>query len=195
MIDKSALNALFHEAHTTRLFQKKAVTDSLLRELYDLAKMPPTAFNCSPMRVVFVRTPEAKEKLRPALSEGNIKQTMEAPVCAIIAYDTQFHNRIPQLYPPMPSAREWFVGDDNPMREITAVRNGNLQGGYFILAARALGLACGPMSGFDNKKVDATFFPDGQFKSNFLCNLGYADLSKVPPRSPRLSFDEACKIV
>lgn len=193
MIDKSALNALFLEAHTHSYFQQKPVPDSLLRELYDLAKMPPTSVNCSPMRVVFVRSPEAKEKLRPALSEGNLKKTMAAPICAIIAYDTQFHDRIPQLYPPMPLAREWFVGEhNNTARETAAFRNGTLQGAYFILAARALGLDCGPMSGFDNKNLDAAFFPDGQFKSNFLCNLGYGDASKVHPRGPRLRFDEAC---
>jgi 3-hydroxypropanoate dehydrogenase len=193
MIDKSALNALFLEAHTHSYFQQKRVPDSLLREIYDLAKMPPTSVNCSPMRVVFVRSVEAKEKLRPALFDSNLKKTMAAPVCAIIAYDTQFHDRIPQLYPAMPLAREWFVGEhNNAARETAAFRNGTLQGAYFILAARALGLDCGPMSGFDNKKVDAAFFPDGQFKSNFLCNLGYGDASKVHPRAPRLRFEEAC---
>ncbi len=196
MIDKPALNTLFLEAHTHNVFQKKSVSDSLLRELYDLAKMPPTSVNCSPMRVVFVRSAEAKEKLRPALSEGNLKKTMEAPITAIIAYDTQFHDRIPQLFPAMPLAREWFVGEhNNAAREAAAFRNGTLQGGYFILAARALGLDCGPMSGFDNAKVDAAFFPDGQFKSNFLCNVGYGDAGKLHPRSPRLKFEEACKIV
>jgi 3-hydroxypropanoate dehydrogenase len=196
MIDKSALNTLFLEAHTHSVFQTKPVSDALLHALYDLAKMPPTSVNCSPMRVVFVRSAEAKEKLRPALSEGNLKKTVAAPVCAIIAYDTQFHEHIPMLYPPMLAAREWFVGaQNNAARETGAFRNGTLQGGYFILAARALGLDCGPMSGFDNVKVDAAFFPDGRFKSNFLCNLGYGDPSKVHPRSPRFDFAEVCSIV
>jgi 3-hydroxypropanoate dehydrogenase len=195
MIDPSALNALFLEAHTHSFFQNKPVTDAQLRALYDLTRMPPTSVNCSPMRVVFVRSAQGKEKLRLALSEGNLKKTMDAPVCAIIAYDTQFHDLIPKLYPPMTAAREWFVGEkSNAAREMAAFRNGTLQGGYFILAARALGLDCGPMSGFDNAKVDAAFFADGQFKSNFLCNLGYGDASKVHPRGPRLSFEEACEL-
>jgi 3-hydroxypropanoate dehydrogenase len=156
--------------------------------------MPPTSLNCSPMRVVFVKTAEGKAELKPALSPGNADKTMAAPVCAIIAYDTQFHEQIPTLYPPVPAAREWFVGENNnAARETAAFRNGTLQGGYFILAARALGLDCGPMSGFENAKVDAAFFPDGQFKSNFLCNLGYGDVSKLHPRGPRLSFEAACE--
>jgi 3-hydroxypropanoate dehydrogenase len=178
MIDSSALNALFLEAHTHSFFQNKPVTDAQLRALYDLAKMPPTSVNCSPMRVVFVRSAEGKAKLKPALSPSNADKTMAAPVCAIIAYDTQFHDQIPKLYPPMPAAREWFVGEkNNAARETAAFRNGTLQGGYFILAARALGLDCGPMSGFDNAKVDAAFFA-----------------SKVYPRGPRLSFEEACEL-
>ena len=193
MIDQSALNALFLEARTYSYFKDLPVPDALLRRLYDLGKMAPTSVNCSPMRVVFVRTALGKEKLRPALSDGNLKKTLAAPVCAIIAYDTQFHERIPSLYPAMPAAREWFAGEhNNAAREAGAFRNGTLQGGYFILAARALGLDCGPMSGFDNAKVDAAFFADGQFKSNFLCNLGYGDASKLHPRGPRLSFEEAC---
>jgi 3-hydroxypropanoate dehydrogenase len=196
MIDQSALNALFLNARTCSHFRSEPVSDETLRALYDLAKMPPTSVNCSPMRVVFVKSAEAKAKLKPALSAGNADKTMAAPVCAIIAFDTQFHDHIPTLYPSMPSARDWFVGKkNNAARETAAIRNGTLQGGYFILAARALGLDCGPMSGFDNAAIDAAFFPDGRFKSNFLCNVGYGDPSRLHPRSPRFTFAEVCTIV
>jgi 3-hydroxypropanoate dehydrogenase len=168
------------------------VPESLLRRVYELARMGPTSANCSPMRVVFVTTPEGKARLRPALSPGNLDKTMAAPVTAILANDTRFYDELPRLFPHA-DARSWFAGNE-ALIEVTAMRNGTLQGAYLMLAARALGLDCGPMSGFDNGKVDAEFFPEGRHKSNFLCNLGYGDPSKLFPRSPRLDFDEACRM-
>jgi 3-hydroxypropanoate dehydrogenase len=191
-IDPNALDQLFFEAHTHRYWQPRVVEDATLEAAYRIARMAPTSANCSPMRILFVKSPAAKERLRPALIESNLRQTMAAPVTAIIAYDLEFYELLPKLYPPA-DARSWFVGNDKAIRE-TAFRNGSLQGAYFIVAARAVGLDCGPMSGFDNAKVDAAFFPDGRWKSNFLCNLGYGDPAKVSPRSPRLEFAEACRI-
>jgi 3-hydroxypropanoate dehydrogenase len=185
--------AIFEEAHTHNGWQDKPVPDDLLRRVYDIAKMGPTSANCSPMRVVFVKSPGAKAQLKPALNEGNVDKTMKAPVTAIIAYDTQFYDLLPRLYP----QRDFRpVYANNPtLAQETAFRNGSMQGGYFIIAARASGLDCGPMSGFDNAKVDAEFFPDGRWKSNFLCNLGYGDPAQVRPRNPRPSFEEACRII
>jgi len=156
-------------------------------------KMPPTSANCMPARVLFITTPEAKERLKPALAPGNLEKTMAAPVTAIIAHDLEFHEKLPKLFPHA-DARSWFAGNQ-PLIETTAFRNGTLQGAYLMMAARAVGLDCGPMSGFDNAKLDAEFFPDGKIKSNFLCNLGYGDPAKLFPRSPRMSFDEACQIL
>jgi 3-hydroxypropanoate dehydrogenase len=187
-----ALNLMFHEARTLRRWQPREVPDALLREAYELARMAPTSANCSPGRFVFVRSPEAKEKLKPCLSSGNVRQTMAAPVTAIVAYDTRFYDLLPRLYRAA-DARPWFTGSIHAA-ESTAFRNGSLQGAYFMLAARALGLDCGPMSGFDNAKVDTAFFPDGRFKSNFLCNLGYGDRTGIDPRDERLAFDEACRV-
>ena len=186
------LDLLFREARTHSDWRDGDVSDVLLQAVYDLAKMPPTSANCSPMRIIFVRSPEAKERLRPALAEGNLGKTMAAPVTAIIGYDTRFHELLPRLYPHT-DARSWFEGNDALIEE-TAVRNGTLQGAYFIMAARALGLDCGPMSGFDREIVDRTFFPDGRIRSNFLCNLAYGDAAKLHPRSPRLEFEDACQI-
>ena len=186
------LDLLFREARTHSDWRDGDVSDVLLQAVYDLAKMPPTSANCSPMRIIFVRSPEAKERLRPALAEGNLDKTMAAPVTAIIGYDTRFHELLPRLYPHT-DARSWFEGNDALIEE-TAVRNGTLQGAYFIMAARALGLDCGPMSGFDREIVDRTFFPDGRIRSNFLCNLAYGDAAKLHPRSPRLEFEDACQI-
>ncbi len=186
------LDLLFREARTHSDWRDGDVSDVLLQAVYDLAKMPPTSANCSPMRIIFVRSPEAKERLRPALAEGNLGKTMAAPVTAIIGYDTRFHELLPRLYPHT-DARSWFEGNDALIEE-TAVRNGTLQGAYFIMAARALGLDCGPMSGFDREIVDRTFFPDGRIRSNFLCNLAYGDAAKLHPRSPRLDFEDACQI-
>jgi 3-hydroxypropanoate dehydrogenase len=169
------------------------VSDVLLQAVYDLAKMPPTSANCSPMRVLFLRSREAKERLRPALMEGNVDKTMAAPATAVIAYDTEFYELLPRLFP-HEDARAWFAGNEALIEE-TAFRNGTLQGAYFMLAARALGLDCGPMSGFGREAVDREFFPDGRVKSNFLCNLAYGDAGKLHPRSPRLDFDDACEIL
>jgi 3-hydroxypropanoate dehydrogenase len=193
MIDDHSLDLLFRTARTQNGWLPKPVPDSLLHEVYDLAKMPPTSANCSPMRVVFVTSAEGKERLKPALSAGNLEKTLAAPVTAIVAYDTQFYEELPKLFPHA-DARSWFTSNQ-ALSDITAMRNGTLQGGYLMLAARAVGLDCGPMSGFDNAKVDAAFFPDGRFKSNFLCNLGYGDPSKLFPRSPRFDFADACKVV
>jgi 3-hydroxypropanoate dehydrogenase len=193
MIDAHSLDLLFRTARTHNGWQEKPVPESLLHELFDLAKMAPTSANCSPMRVVFVTTPEGKERLKPSLSAGNLEKTMAPPVTAIIAYDTKFYDELPRLFPHA-DARSWFTSNQ-ALIDITAMRNGTLQGAYLMLAARAVGLDCGPMSGFDNAKVDAEFFPDGRFKSNFLCNLGYGDPSKLFPRSPRFAFDDVCKIV
>jgi 3-hydroxypropanoate dehydrogenase len=196
MIDANALDVLFRSARTQNGFVDKPVTDEQLRQAYDLAKWGPTTQNSQPMRIVFVRSKEAKDRLAPALSPGNLEKTMKAPVTAIIAYDSRFFENLPRTFPNNPAAKKNYEGDEKrPLVERTALRNSSLQGAYFILAARATGLDCGPMSGFDNGKVDAAFFPDGRYKSNFLVNLGYGDPSKVFARNPRFDFDEICKIV
>ena len=191
-IDARALDALFRDARTHNGWQDQPVPESLLRAVYDLAKMGPTSANCSPMRVVFVTTPEGKARLKPALSQGNLDKTMAAPVTAIVAQDTQFYEHLPTLFPHA-DAKSWFVGND-ALIQGTMVRNSTLQGAYLMLAARALGLDCGPMSGFDPAKVNAEFFPDGRIQANFLCNLGYGDPAKLFARSPRLAFDDVCTI-
>jgi 3-hydroxypropanoate dehydrogenase len=193
-LNDEALDILFRKARTHNAWLDKPVSDDLLRQIYDLMKWGPTSANSSPARIVFVRTPEAKQRLRPALSPNNLDKTTQAPVTAILAYDLKFYEKLPQLFPNNPAAREWF-SNSPPLAETTAFRNGTLQGGYFILAARALGLDCGPMSGFDNAKVDAEFFAGSSVKSNFLCNLGYGDASKLLPRNPRLDFDEVCQLL
>lgn len=192
ILSDSGLDILFREARTHSHWLEGEVSDVLLQAIYDLAKMPPTSANCSPMRVVFLRSRAAKERLRPALMAGNVDKTMAAPVTAIIGYDTRFHELLPRLYPHQ-DARAWFEGNAALIQE-TAFRNGSLQGAYFIMAARALGLDCGPMSGFDREMVDREFFPDGRIESNFLCNLAYGDAGKLHPRSPRLDFEDACQI-
>ncbi|HVM62363.1 MAG TPA: malonic semialdehyde reductase [Verrucomicrobiae bacterium] len=189
-----SLNLIFREARTHSVWLDKPVDDALLAQVYDLAKMGPTSANMSPMRVIFVKSKAAKEKLRPALSEGNVDKTMAAPVTAIIGMDVHFYEKLPELFPHA-DAKAWFKDLPESALEYMALRNGSLQGGYFILAARSLGLDCGPMSGFDNAKVDAAFFARTTIKSNFLCNLGHGDATKLHPRNPRLSFDEACRIV
>jgi len=197
ILDDAALDALFRAARTHNAWQNKPVSDALLQAVWELAKLAPTSANCSPMRVLFVKSAEAKARLLPLLLEGNRAKTMQAPVTAIIGYDVEFYDKLPELFPHT-DARSWFVGKPD-LIEATAFRNGTLQGGYLIMAARALGLDCGPMSGFDNAGVDAAFFPPGVFggeiKSNFLCSLGYGDPAAMMPRHPRLAFDEACKIV
>ena len=195
MLDAHALDVLFREAHSTHAFTEP-VTDAQLRELYELMKWGPTTFNTQPARFVFVRSKEAKEKLAPALTPANLDKTMQAPVTAIVAYDLRFYENLPKTFPHRPEANKAFMGDEKLAHaERTALRNSSLQGAYMIIAARALGLSCGPMSGFDNAKVDAAFFPEGTWKSNFLCNLGRGDPAKVIPRNPRLTFEEACRIV
>lgn len=193
-LDKQTFDILFNEARTHSAWLDKPVDDALLRQAYDLAKMAPSSANCQPLRIVFVKSKEAKEKLKPCLDAGNVEKTMGAPVTAIIGMDMEFYEHLGKLFPHAKDARNWFAGNDELIAK-TAFRNGSLQGGYFMLAARALGLDCGPMSGFNNDKVDAVFFAGTKVKSNFLCNLGYGDTSKLFPRSPRFTFDEACKIV
>lgn len=193
ILDDSALDTLFRAARTHNAWQEKPVSDALLQAVWELAKMPPTSANCSPMRVLFVRSPEAKARLVPLLLEGNRAKTLKAPVTAIIGYDIEFYENLPRLFPHT-DARAWFAGKPE-LIAATAFRNGTLQGAYLIMAARALGLDCGPMSGFDNAAVDAAFFPEGRIRSNFLCSLGYGDPAGVRPRNPRLAFAEACKII
>jgi 3-hydroxypropanoate dehydrogenase len=192
-INSEALDQLFRQARTHNVWLDKPVTDDLLRELYDLTKWGPTSANCCPARVLFLRTPEAKQRLRPALLPANVDKTMQAPVTAIVAHDLKFYDQMPKLFPNNPALGERFASSPE-LAQIIAFRNGSLQGGYFILAARSLGLDCGPMSGFDNAKIDQEFFPPS-VKSNFLCNLGYGDASKLLPRNPRLDFDEACQLL
>ncbi len=192
-LDDRSLDIIFRAARTHNEWLDKPVSDQMLVHIYDLMKWAPTSANSSPARIVFVRSAAAKERLLPALSPGNVDKTRAAPVTAIIAHDTEFHEKLPKLFP-QADARFWFAGNQ-PLIDTTAFRNGTLQGAYLILAARALGLDAGPMSGFDNAKVDKEFFPDGKVKSNFLINLGYGDHAKVFPRNPRLPFTEAAQIL
>jgi 3-hydroxypropanoate dehydrogenase len=192
-IDAGALDALFREARTHNAWTDRPVTDDDLRTVFDLMKWAPTSANCEPARFVFVRSAEAKERLRPALSAGNTAKTMAAPVTAIVAYDPRFYDKLPYLFPHA-DARSWFAGNEALAAE-TAFRNSSLQGAYFIIAARALGIDCGPMSGFDRDKVDAAFLGAEGWKSNFLINLGHGDPAGVMGRSPRLGFDEACRVL
>ena len=194
IIDARSLDQLFREARTHNVFHDRPVSDDTLKQIYELMKWGPTSANCSPARILFLRTKEAKERLRPALSAGNAAKTLAAPVVAVIGYDLEFYENLPRLFPHNLDARNWFAGNAQSIFT-TAFRNSSLQGAYFMLAARAVGLDCGPMSGFDNAKVDAEFWPDGKVKSNFLCNLGYGTGNKLAPRMPRLTFDEACSIV
>jgi 3-hydroxypropanoate dehydrogenase len=192
-LDDAALDLLFREARTHKVWLDEPVPDEILFQLYDLLKMGPTSANCSPGRFVFVRTPEGKERLRPALAAGNVDKTLAAPVTVIVAHDLEFYERLPELFPHA-NARSWFAGKPEAIQE-NAFRNGTLQGGYLILAARSLGLDCGPMSGFNNAKLDAEFFPEGRWRSNFLINLGHGDDGQLTPRDMRLPFDEACQLL
>ncbi len=193
MLDDKALDKIFRSARTHNGWLDKPVTDDQLRAIYEVAKWGPTSANSQPARFVFVRTQEGKERLRPALSAGNTEKTMSAPVTVIVAYDTQFYEHLPQHFPHDPSAIHWFKGEGKEaVAGATAVRNGTLQGAYLMIAARALGLDCGAMSGFNNAVVDENFFPDGRFKTNFLCNIGHGDESKIFARSPRMNFADAC---
>ena len=192
-IDSAALAQIFTEARTHNVFLDKPVSDELLEKAIELAKMGPTSANQSPMRVLFLRSHAAKERLRPALAPGNLDKTMKAPVVAITAYDEHFYEHLPFLMPHV-DAKSWFSGD--PVKAArSAFQNGTLQVAYLLIALRALGLDTGPMTGFDNAKVDAEFFPEGHVKSNVLINIGYGDANKLFPRSPRLSFEEMAKIL
>lgn len=193
MLNQSALDTLFYQAHTHNGWQDRPVSDAQLHQLYDALRWAPTAANGSPARLVFVRSAEAKARLAPALSEGNLAKTLAAPVTVIVGMDMEFYEKLPQLSPAV-DARAWFAGNDAAIQS-TAFRNSSLQGGYLILAARALGLDVGPMSGFDNAQVDAAFFAGSAVKSNFICNIGYGDPAKIRPRAPRLAFDQACQIL
>ena len=192
MLSDEGMDLIFREARTHKGWRDTPVSDVLLQSIWDLCKMGPTSANCSPMRVVFVKSQEAKERLKPALMEGNVTKTMQAPATAVIAHDTEFYEKLPELFE-QADARSWFVGKPKFIEE-TAFRNGSLQGAYFIIAARSLGLDCGPMSGFSQEKVNTEFFPEGKWKANFLCNLGYGDPDQLPPRDRRLTFEEACWI-
>jgi 3-hydroxypropanoate dehydrogenase len=189
----TCLDQIFREARTHNAWRDKDIPDSLLHELVELVKLGPTSANCSPARFLFVKSREAKQRLKPLLSDGNRDKTMKAPVCTIIGYDLDFYHHLPKLFPHT-DAKSWFAGKPKKIEE-TAFRNGTLQGAYLILAARALGLDTGPMSGFDNAGVDAEFFAGTNIRSNFLCSLGYGDASVLFPRSPRFDFDEMAKII
>jgi 3-hydroxypropanoate dehydrogenase len=195
-LDNTALDTLFRAARTHISWTDLPVSDGTLRQLYDLMKFGPTSGNCLPARIVFLRSNEAKQRLLPALSPGNVDKTLSAPVTAIVGYDLQFYEHLPRLFPKNPDSKNNFLGDGKEqLIHDAALRNGSLQGGYFILAARALGLDCGPMSGFKNALVDKEFFADGPVKSNFLCNLGHGDPAKLFPRNPRFEFEEVCQIL
>ncbi len=191
-----ALNTIFLEARTRNGWQDKPVPEQLLREIYDIAKMGPTTANSQPQRIVFVTSPEGKKRLEPALGEGNRVKAMKSPVVAIFAFDMRFFELMAKVLPHNPSSRSWFdyPGNEAALQE-TVLRNGSLQAAYVMIAVRAKGLDCGPMSGFDQAKVNAEFFPDGRFKANFICSLGYGTDENLFGRSPRLAFDEACKVV
>lgn len=193
-LDTTAQAQLFTEARTFNAFLDKEVPDELIKELYELMKWAPTSMNCQPGYYVAVKSTEAKEKLNKALAPGNQEKSMGAPVTVIIASDSEFYNKLPELFPAYPTAKDMFA-TNAAFSESTAFRNSSLQGAYFMMAARSLGLDCGPMSGFDNKVVDETFFPDGRYKSNFIINIGYGDASKNYPRGPRLAFEEVVKII
>jgi 3-hydroxypropanoate dehydrogenase len=207
-LSDEVLDRLFRKARTFSTWLDRAVSDATLREIYDLAKWGPTSANASPARFLFLRSRSARERLRPALAPGNVEKTMTAPVTVIVAYDLKFYEKLPKLFPHSPGMMKAFA--DNPqLVETTARRNSSLQGAYLMIAARACGLDCGPMSGFDHAKLDAEFFtagrecegcdqeffPEGHVRSNFLCNLGYGDPSGLHPRNPRLAFEEACSLL
>jgi 3-hydroxypropanoate dehydrogenase len=194
VLSSAELDILFRNARTHSVWRDKPVDDALLMQVYDLAKLGPTSANMCPLRIVFVKSHEAKERLKPALDTGNVDKTMKAPVTAIIGMDLRFYEKLPELLPHA-DAKAWFKDLPMSVLEAIALRNSSLQGAYFMIAARSLGLDCGPMSGFDNAKVDEAFFAGTTVKSNFLCNLGYGDASKLHPRSPRLTFEQACKVV
>jgi 3-hydroxypropanoate dehydrogenase len=194
VVSSDDLDLIFRTARTYNAWLDKPVEDALLKQVYDLARMGPTSANMCPMRIIFVKSREAKEKLKPALDPGNVDKTMKAPVTAIIGMDIRFYEKLPKLFPHA-DAKAWFKDLPENVLEYIALRNASLQGAYFMLAARSLGLDCGPMSGFNNAKIDEAFFAGTTVKSNFLCNLGYGDGSKLHPRLPRLSFEEICQVI
>jgi 3-hydroxypropanoate dehydrogenase len=187
------LNKIFDEARTHNSWQSKPVDDALLKEIFDHMRYGPTSANCSPLRMVFVKSPEAKAKLKPCLAPGNVDKTMTAPVTVIFAQDMEFYEQLPKLFPHT-DARSWFAGKPAAIED-TASRNAVLQAAYFMIAARALGLDCGPMSGFDRAKTDETFFSGTNHRSNFICNLGYGDPAGLHPRSPRFEFSDVCRVI
>lgn len=192
-ISQEAIDILLRDARSFDVYRPEPVSDEILREIYEAAKWGPTTANSQPQRTVFLRSAQAKERLKPALSSNNLKKSLSAPVVAIFAYDLRFFEHLPRLFHD-PRARSWY--DTTPEHIFTtALRNATLQAAYFMLTARAFGLDCGPMSGFNNKKVDAEFFPDGRWKSNFLCCLGHGDKQYLPPRDPRFNFEEVCDIL
>ncbi|WP_412559155.1 malonic semialdehyde reductase [Thalassospira sp. MIT1370] len=193
MLDSDALGLLFHNARTFNNWQDRDVDTGLLKQAWDLTVLGPTSANCEPMRITFVKSDAAKKRLKPFLSEGNVDKTMNAPVTAIVAQDMEFYEKLPDLFPHT-DARSWFAGKDDAIKA-TAFRNSSLQAGYFILALRGLGLDCGPMSGFDAAGLDGEFFAGTPLKTNLLINIGYGDRDKLPPRSPRLSFDQGAEII
>jgi 3-hydroxypropanoate dehydrogenase len=193
-VTDDCLDILFRKARSHSFWLDRPVSDGQLREIYGLMKWGPTSANTCPARLLFLRTPEAKERLRPCLDPGNVEKSMTAPVVAVIGMHMEFHHHLGRLFPHNKEAPSWFHGKPAKIEE-TAFRNGTLQGAYFLLAARAIGLDCGPMSGFDRARVDVEFFPDGKIRSNFLCALGYADHTRLFPRSPRLDFDEVCRLL
>jgi len=193
MLDPASLNTLFTDARTHSVWQDKAVSEQQLRTIYDLMKWGPTSANSSPARIVFVTSPQGKEQLLACVDAGNVEKIRTAPVTAIVAMDMQFYEQLPALFPHT-DARSWFAGHDDKIAE-TAFRNSTLQGAYLMLAARAVGLDAGPMSGFNAEELNARFFAGTALRANFLCNLGYGDASKVHARLPRLTFEQACSIV
>lgn len=194
LADDTSLDVIYRNARTHSAWLEQDVDEALLLKAYHLAILGPTSANCLPMRIVFVKSKEAKEKLKSCLDQGNIEKTMKAPVTAIIGMDIHFYEQLPKTFPHT-DARSWYVNKPENELVTVALRNSSLQGAYFMLAARSVGLDCGPMSGFNNVKLDETFFKGTTIKSNFLCNLGYGDISKLHPRSPRLTFVETCKIL
>lgn len=193
-INDQALDQIFRDARSQNGWKDDDVADTMIYAIYDLLRWGPTSVNCSPARFVFVKSEEAKNRLKPYLMDANVEKVMAAPVTAIVGHDLEFYERIPELFTHAPQVKDWFSGNE-AFAESTAFRNGTLQGAYLMIAARALGLDCGPMSGFDNAGVDKEFFPDGKIKSNFLCSIGVGDESKVFDRLPRLSFEDACEIL
>lgn len=193
MLSKNALNTLFLEARSQNGWLDTAVSDEQIQQIYELMKFGPTAANNCPARVTFVKSDKAKEKLKAHLDEGNVEKSMSAPVVAIISYDTEFYEKLPFLFPHT-DAKSWYEGKPEKIKS-AAQMNATLQGAYFMMAARSVGLDCGPMGGFNNEALDQAFFPDGKTKSIFLCGIGHGDESKLFPRSPRLAFDEACEII